>query len=106
SDDWQVLSAAAWFAGFYAQWELAPQLVGLLKHNHWAVRRSAAESLGRLEYAPAGKALREVIDGEHDTHALADELHALVRLRHRDAARLCQRYLVHDDPFVRAEARR
>ncbi|MCX5659639.1 MAG: HEAT repeat domain-containing protein [Planctomycetota bacterium] len=104
SDDWQTLSAAAWFAGFFPDWKLAAKLVPLLKHEHWAVRRSAAESLGRLRYEAAASDVRGVIDKERDPHALADELRALVRLQHRDAQKLCVKYRASADPFIRIEA--
>lgn len=106
STDWQEASAAAWFAGFFPDWQLAPRLIPLLKHEHWAVRRSAAESVGRLNYAPAANELRKIIDTESDTHAMADQLIALVRLRHKDAGKLCEKLRNHDDQFVRSEAER
>ena len=106
SADWQALSAGAWFAGYFPEWKLAPKLVPLLKHEHWAVRRSAAEALGRLDYQPAARAIRDALEGETDTHALADELYALVQLKHRDAKKLCAKYREHADPFVRSEAGR
>lgn len=106
STDWQTLSAAAWFAGFYPDWQLAGKLVPMLQHEHWAVRRSAAESLGRLGHTPAAGELRSIIDRETDSHALADELIALVQLRHRDARKLCDTYRASSDPFLRSEAQR
>jgi len=104
ADDWQALSAAAWFAGFHPEWQFAPRLVPLLKHEHWAVRRSAAESLGRLRHAAAGGPLRAALDRETDAHALADQLLALARLNHEDAKTLCKRFRTHADPFVCREA--
>ena len=106
SPDWQTASAGAWFAGFFPDWNLAPRLVPMLKHEHWAVRRSAAESLGRLRYSNASAALRAAIDRETDSHALADQLIALVQLRHRDAAALCKKYSTSPDIFIRQEAAR
>ncbi len=106
SADWQAASAGAWFAGFFPDWKLAPKLVPLLAHEHWAVRRSAAEAIGRLGHAAAAADLRAALDKESDAHALADELYALVQLRHPDAARLCEKHRSHADPFIRAEAGR
>ncbi|MCX5661111.1 MAG: HEAT repeat domain-containing protein [Planctomycetota bacterium] len=106
SSDWQAASGAAWFAGFYPDWKLGPALVPLLKHEHWAVRRSAAESLGRLRLASAGGDLRDAIEKETDSHARAEELIALVQLRHRDAKKLCAKLRESADPFTRAEAER
>ena len=106
STDWQTASAGAWFAGFFPDWQLAPRIVPLLKHEHWAARRSAAEAIGRLRYAAAAGDLRKAIDNETDPHALADELVALVQLRHPDARKLCEEYRAHTDPFIRQEARR
>ncbi len=78
----------------------------LLKHDHWAVRRSAAESIGRLRYSVAAADVKAALERESDTHALADELIALVLLRHADAKALCAKYRQHADPFVRSEAER
>lgn len=92
--------------GFFPEWKLAEKLPPLLKHDHWAVRRSAAESIGRLRYQAAATAVNAALDREADTHALADELMALVHLRHPEARSLCDRYRRHTDPFVRTEAER
>ena len=70
------------------------------------MRRSAAEALGRLGCQPAAAPLRAALDAETDSHALADELIALVQLKHGDAEKLCVRYLADRDPFVRGEAAR
>ena len=78
----------------------------MLGHEHWAVRRSAAEALGRLRYKPGAKAIRAAIGKETDTHALADELYALAQLKHRDSQSLCRKYRRHPDVFVRREAKR
>ena len=104
SDDWEALSAGAWFAGFFPDWNLAAKLPPLLKHEHWAVRRSAAESLGRLKYAAAGGELRKAIDGEKDAHVLADMLIALDRLEHPDVPALAEKLVLHDNPVVYDEA--
>ncbi len=106
SDDWQAMSAGAWFAGFFADWNLGDRLIPLLTHEHWAVRRSAAESLGRLEFKPALKALQAALDKETDSHALVDQLDALSRLDPKEAARRARRCAEHPDWFVRNEAKR
>lgn len=106
SDNWQALSAAAWFAGFYPDWKLAPKLTPLLKHKNWAVRRSAAEALGRLAHRESAAAILEALDTETDSHALADELHALVRLRDPKAKALCEKYRESEDVFLQREAGR
>lgn len=106
SSDWQTASAGAWFAGFLPDARLGPRLVPLLAHEHWAVRRSAAESIGRLGHAAAAGDVRAALAKETDAHALADELLALVQLRHPDARALCERHRSHADPFIRSEATR
>ncbi len=106
STDWQALSAGAWFAGFFPEWDLAARLLPLLGHQHWAVRRSAAEALGRLQHRPAANVLRQAIERETDAHALADMLYALARIGHRDAKALARRYREHAHPVIRAEAQR
>ncbi len=105
-DDWQALSAGAWFAGFFPDWGLGPRLVPLLKHAHWAVRRSAAESLGRLGWQEAGDALLAAAAVETDAHALADEIQALAKLGRPETEALCQRQILSGDPFRRTEAAR
>jgi len=102
SEDWQALSAAAWFAGFHPDWQLAAKLLPLLSHEHWAVRRSAAESLGRLRHAPAGDALAEAAKIEKDNHALADQIVALARLRHAKAGPFADQSRRHASPTVRS----
>lgn len=104
--DWQAASAGAWCAGFFPEWNLAPTIAPLLGHSHWAVRRSAAESLGRLGYRAAENDIRAALDKETDSHSLADELYALAQLGHREIDALCRRYAAHADPFVRSEAAR
>jgi hypothetical protein len=106
SPDWQAASAGAWFAGFFPDWRLAPQIMPLLTHEHWAVRRSAAEALGRLGHKPGAAAIRAAIAKETDTHALADELYALAQLEPRAAQKLCKKYREHQDIFVRKEVER
>jgi len=104
SDDWQALSAGAWTAGFFPDWKLADRLVPLLKHEHWAVRRSTAESLGRLKHADAAKALRAAFDVEPDAHAKADELIALAKLGVADMETLARKLADHESPAVREAA--
>jgi len=106
STDWQAASAGAWFAGFYPDWNLAPQMMPLLSHAHWAVRRSAAEALGRLGHKPAAAALRTALAQETDTHALVDELYALAQVDPREAKKLVPKYREHADLFVRQEVER
>lgn len=106
ASDWQTASAGAWFVGFFPDWQLAAKLPPLLKHDHWAVRRSAAESIGRLQYSAAAADVKAALERESDTHALADELIALVQLHHPDAKTLCTKYRQHADPFMRSEAER
>ncbi len=106
SADWQTLSAGAWFAGFFPAWKLGPKLEPLLAHEHWAVRRSAAESLGRLGDPHAAQALRKAVELEKDPHALADEIAALALLGHRDAPALCRTLREHGDTFREAEGAR
>ena len=106
ASDGQTASAGAWFAGFFPEWQLAAKLTPLLNHDHWAVRRSAAESIGRLQYSAAAADLKSALERESDTHALADELIAIVQLRHADAKALCAKYRQHSDFFVRSEAER
>ena len=71
-----------------------------------AVRRSAAEALGRLGHKAAAPAIRAALAKETDAHALADELYALARLGHRDAGKLCAKYKDDPHPVLRAEAAR
>ena len=101
-NDWQTLSAGAWFAGFHPSWQLAGKIVPLLKHEHWAVRQSAAEALGRLEHGPAAAALRAAVEKETDAHALVDELRALAKLGDPALPALRRKFAKHADPLVRA----
>jgi len=106
STEWQALSAGAWFAGFFPDWKLAPKLVPLLTHEHWAVRRSAAEALGRLGHAAAGPALLAAVGKEQDCNALADEVAALLALKHPEAAKLVAKLKADKNPFLRREGER
>lgn len=102
--DWRARSAGAWFAGFYPEWKQADKLLSLLKDAQPEVRRSAAESLGRLRYAPAKTALQEAIKTEKDPHALAEYLLALARIAPDDAVPLCVEMAVHPEVMVRRQA--
>ncbi len=104
TNDWQALSAGAWFAGFFPAWGLGPKIAPLLQHESWAVRRSAAEALGRLGYADGGPALRAALDRENDWHVQADLLVALARVKHREAKALCREYADRPDSFLRQAA--
>jgi len=76
----------------------------LLKHDHWAVRRSAAESLGRLKTKAAIKALRTALEAETDDHARADELMALARIGVADAGQLAEKFVDYPNPVVQEAA--
>ncbi len=104
--DLETLSAGAWFAGFHPEWNLASQLIPLLKHNEWEVRRAAAESLGRLAHTPAADALAAAIEVETDSHALGDQLLALGHLGDARIQALSLKSLGHPSPFVRQQAMR
>lgn len=102
SSDPVALAAGAWTAGFHAGWKLGDALIPLLSHARWEVRRAAAEALGRIGHAPAAAPLRATLEKEKDSHALGDALVALARLRHADAAALCERHATtHRDGYVR-----
>ncbi len=123
SDEWQDVSAGAWFAGFHNEWQLSGTLIRLLKHKRWEVRRSASEALGRLamrgrssdtpgsglgkaQLQEAGDALVASIDNETDTHALGDALWALGRTGHMKAKKICAEHVNHKNWFVRSQALR
>lgn len=78
--NWEDISAGAWYAGFYPEWKMADGLIPLLTHEQCMVRRQAAESLGRLGYAPAANAIAAQIAKETDPHALGDMLYALAQV--------------------------
>ena len=97
-----ALAAGAWTAGFHADWKLGDAIIPLLTHARWEVRRAAAEALGRIGHAPAAAPLRAALEQEKDSHALGDTLVALARLRHAEAAALCERFATtHRDGYVR-----
>lgn len=98
SDDWQALLAGAWCAAFFPQWNLAERIRPLLEHEHWAVRRSAAEALGRLDDQASADTLAALVKGETDAHALGDMLLALARLDHPRTVELCHAMLCGDGP--------
>ena len=106
SAEWEALSAGAWFAGWHPEWKLADRLVPLLTHERWEVRRSAAESLGRLGHAAAAEALLSAAGREKDSNALGEQLVALARLRHPETFRSATGALNHADPMVRRMATR
>jgi hypothetical protein len=123
SDEWQDVSAGAWFAGFHNEWQLSGTLIRLLKHKRWEVRRSASEALGRLamrgrrsetqgnglgkfQLQEAGDALIASLENEADTHALGDALWALGRTGHRKAEKICAEHTNHKNWFVRSQALR
>jgi hypothetical protein len=101
ADQWQALSAGAWFAGFFPEWDMGSRLVPLLAHEHWAVRRSAVEALGRLQHQAAVPALLAAVGEETDAHVLADALYAIARLQGTEAATLCESYAEHPRTVVR-----
>lgn len=74
------ISAGIFFAGFFPEWKLAERILPFLQHENRDIRRSAAEALGRLRYAPSATGLKELISRETDTHALADAIYALAVL--------------------------
>lgn len=100
SEQWRALSAGAWFAGFYPRWNLAPKLTPLLEHSSWAVRRAAAESVGRLRHRPASESLLAAACGETDPHALADQILALARLGRPETPALCETTLRDADRVI------
>ncbi len=101
SKEWESLSAGAWFTGFHPEWKLADRLIPMLNHEHWQVRRSAAEALGRLGYLPAGEAFLSAVHVEKDSHALGEEALALGRLHHDSMPKLSLELLDRDDPIIR-----
>lgn len=123
SNDWQDVSAGAWFAGFHKEWQMSATLIKLLKHERWEVRRSAAEALGRVSLRgkslpdpdsglgqdrrrEIGDALLDLINEESDNHALGDALWALGRSEHTKAEQICSEYVSHKNWFVRSQALR
>lgn len=106
SAEWKARSAGAWFVGFFPAWGLEDKLLPLLTDEHWAVRRSAAESIGRLKMAAGADALRKAVDVEKDDHALVEEIEALMLLGHADAKTLCDTLVASHNPFRVREGRR
>jgi len=80
SQDWEDLTAGAWFAGFYPEWKLTDRLLPLLDHENGMVRRAVAEALGRLKYTPAVDTLAARIPQEKHPHVCAEMLMSLAVL--------------------------
>jgi hypothetical protein len=106
-DNWEDISTGAWYAGFYPEWKMADALLPLLAHEHFMVRRQAAESLGRLGHAPASDALAARIAQETDAHALGDMLYALAQLNDPRFPQLAQAQMSGStQPHVRKQTMR
>ncbi len=103
SKDWNDVSAGAWFAGFFPDWRLAAKVTPLLQHKHFAVRRGAAEAIGRLGYTKAATALVKSIAGEEDSHALGDKLYALAQLNDKRYPETALTFAGHKRAFVRRQ---
>ena len=104
SSEWQAVSAGAWTAGFFPEWELADKLTPLLAHQRWEVRRVMAESLGRLRHREAADSLLAAIQKETDAHALGDEILALGQTGDPRAQDVCVKHLSHSNWFVRRQS--
>jgi len=105
--NWEDISTGAWYAGFYPEWKMADGLVPLLAHEHYMVRRQAAESLGRLGYVQAADPLVARIAKETDAHALGDMLYALAQLNDPRFPQLAQAQMsASSQPHVRQQAMR
>jgi hypothetical protein len=98
------LAAGAWFAGLHPEWNLADRIVPLLQHERWEVRRSAAESLGRLGHVAAANEIAAALAKETDSHAKGDQTVALARLGHPATSELCLKLLSEADIFVKRQA--
>jgi hypothetical protein len=79
SSDPTTLAAGAWFAGLH-DWGFENQLVPLLNHSRWQVRRAAVEALGRRKAITHAAAVRQLISKETDRHVLGDSLVSLAEL--------------------------
>ena len=99
-----ALSAGAWFAGFNPAWKMSAQLVPLLRHANWEVRRSAAEALGRSGDASTGDALLALLQTEKDPHVFGDALLAVARVNHPQVAAAITNGFAHTSAFVRLQA--
>ncbi len=106
STDAKTIASAAWRAGFFPDWELAPQLIGLLDHAHWDVRRSAAESLGRLADDDSVPHLMRLVEQEQDEHALGDALVALGNLGAESLEPVLVQAMQHPSAWVRQQTQR
>jgi hypothetical protein len=102
--DAAALSAGAWFAGFHPEWKLSGQLVPLLSHANWEVRRAAAEALGRVGDSAAGDALVALLKNEKDAHVSGDAVLAIARLNHPQAAAAISTGFAHTSAFVRLQS--
>jgi len=106
-DNWEDISTGAWYAGFYPEWKMADGLIPLLAHEHYMVRRQAAESLGRLGYARAADPIAAQIAKETDAHALGDMLYALAQLNDPRFPQLAQEKMSNSNqPHIRQQAMR
>ncbi len=99
-EDWRARSAGVWMAGFFSGWGLERAIRERLEDPHYAVRRAAAESLGRLRFAPAAGDLRRQIERESDSHALSEMLMALARVGSAEDALVITNYRLHRDVIV------
>ncbi len=99
-----ALSAGAWFAGFHPEWKLSGQLVPLLRHANWEVRRAAAEALGRVGDAAAGAALVALLKNEKDAHVFGDAVLAVARLNHPQATDAISAGFAHTSAFARLQS--
>ncbi|MHB9108937.1 MAG: HEAT repeat domain-containing protein [Armatimonadota bacterium] len=106
SQDWEDLTAGAWFAGFYPEWKLADRIMPLLAHENGMVRRAAAEALGQLKYAPATDMLAARIPQETHPHACAEMLMALAALDDARFPKLAQVALDRPQAYIRMQALR
>ena len=83
---------------------MSGQLVPLLRHANWEVRRAAAEALGRVGDAAAGDALLALLKTERDSHVFGDALLAVARLNHPQAAAAISTGFAHASAFVRLQS--
>lgn len=103
SGDWQDLTAGAFFAGFFPAWQLQGRLEELLTHPHFAVRRAAAEALGRLQAKGAAERLAAMAATETDAHAQGDALYALALLDEARFVKLAPQHAANSSVFVRRQ---
>lgn len=103
-EDWRARSAGVWIAGFFPDWGLTEVLTERLRDSHYAVRRAAAEALGRLGASSAIGQLRTQMSVESDSHALAEMLMTLGRIGSAEEAMTCAEFIRHPDVMVRRGA--